>query len=351
MSHRPAIYSVVQFMAQQILPSLPRRGADDQYSEVDDYFSGLKFSALNNTDQSEILDQFYEVLLYKKDIIAIQEKCQCKSSNNSSELEGEILADSYELLLLTGDLIPIQENLDIDPVLAVEYRSNKASTDISLVEIYNLFLCLEEDNNGNSGKTHAFPLQGYHTEKQTYIHVSTWNHFDRYNVLKAVYEIGICTASDDPTPQYYYRKVACEKRLPLRSRKTGEVPNAKYEEDVVFMICMTVHWKDDPEPLASTGEDSRTALFFRRGLFGRFWFLWNEICDASASWIPLEHEFCLTVPWNSIPAMSIVSWALIPRIWFQVAWIWGFKIDELFGFNYLPLFRILDAILSLTLKS
>ncbi len=33
------------------------------------------------------------------------------------------------------------------------------------------------------------------------------------------------------------------------SRKTGEVPNAKYEEDVVFMIGMTVHWKDDPEPL------------------------------------------------------------------------------------------------------
>ncbi|PKC71972.1 hypothetical protein RhiirA1_452935 [Rhizophagus irregularis] len=87
----------------------------------------------------------------------------------------------------------------------------------------------------------------------------------------AVYEIGICTASDDPTPQYYYRKVACEKRLPLRSRKTGEVPNAKYEEDIVFMICMTVHWKDDPEPPAFTGEDSRTALFFRRGLFGRFW--------------------------------------------------------------------------------
>ena len=29
----------------------------------------------------------------------------------------------------------------------------------------------------------------------------------------------------------------------------GEIPNAKYEEDVVFMICMTVHWKDDPELL------------------------------------------------------------------------------------------------------
>ncbi|CAG8699053.1 549_t:CDS:1, partial [Funneliformis mosseae] len=31
--------------------------------------------------------------------------------------------------------------------------------------------------------------------------------------------------------------------------KTGEVPNAKYDKDKVFMICMTVHWKDDLEPL------------------------------------------------------------------------------------------------------
>ena len=29
----------------------------------------------------------------------------------------------------------------------------------------------------------------------------------------------------------------------------GGVPNAKYEEDVVFMIGMTVHWKDDSELL------------------------------------------------------------------------------------------------------
>ena len=29
----------------------------------------------------------------------------------------------------------------------------------------------------------------------------------------------------------------------------GDVLNAKYEEDIVFMICMSVHWKDDPEPL------------------------------------------------------------------------------------------------------
>ena len=35
--------------------------------------------------------------------------------------------------------------IDGNPVLAVEYQSNKASTDISLEEIYNLLLWLEED--------------------------------------------------------------------------------------------------------------------------------------------------------------------------------------------------------------
>jgi hypothetical protein len=45
--------------------------------------------------------------------------------------------------------------------------------------------------------------------------VRTWNYFDRYSALKAVHEVGICTASDDLNPTYYYRKVACEERLPL----------------------------------------------------------------------------------------------------------------------------------------
>ena len=151
----------------------------------------------------------------------------------------------------------------------------------------------------------------------------TWNHFDHYNALKAVREVGIHTASDDLTPKYYHRKVACEERLPLSSwavlsnysyvssvnaylfqvsvgnynpisdeeynnplissalardrtlvltwdietyssRRMGGVPNAKYEEDAVFMICMTVHWKDDSEPLkqiclvdVETAPDSR----------------------------------------------------------------------------------------------
>ncbi|RIB30007.1 hypothetical protein C2G38_2287732 [Gigaspora rosea] len=63
----------------------------------------------------------------------------------------------------------------------------------------------------------TYPLQGYLTEKKSYIRVITWNQFDQYNVLKAVREVGISTASDDLTPIYYYYKVAHEKRLPLSS--------------------------------------------------------------------------------------------------------------------------------------
>ncbi|CAI2169011.1 6207_t:CDS:10, partial [Funneliformis geosporum] len=121
--------------------------------------------------------------------------------------------------------------------------------------------------------------------------------------LGIVREVDINTASDDLNPIYYYRKVAHKKKLTLSSwavlsnysykykgnssaniysfqvsvnnynpinietyssRKTGEVPNAKYEEDVMFMICMTVHWKDNPELLkqiclidVETASDSR----------------------------------------------------------------------------------------------
>ena len=66
----------------------------------------------------------------------------------------------------------------------------------------------------------AYPLQGYHAEKKPYICVRTWNHYDRYNALKAVCAIGMCTASDDLNCQYYYRKVAREERLPLSSWAT-----------------------------------------------------------------------------------------------------------------------------------
>ncbi|PKB96902.1 hypothetical protein RhiirA5_434052 [Rhizophagus irregularis] len=48
----------------------------------------------------------------------------------------------------------------------------------------------------------------------------TWNHWDQNKALKAVHEVGISTASDNLNPTYYYRKVACEERLPLSSWAT-----------------------------------------------------------------------------------------------------------------------------------
>ncbi|UZO28511.1 uncharacterized protein OCT59_022032 [Rhizophagus irregularis] len=103
----------------------------------------------------ETVAQLYGVFLYKKkDIIAIQEKLGIGGNANQlvvppvSELMGKTLADSYKLLLeLVGDLIPIQEKLgiDVNPVLEVEYRSNKASADVSFSEILNLLMYLEED--------------------------------------------------------------------------------------------------------------------------------------------------------------------------------------------------------------
>ncbi|PKY58554.1 hypothetical protein RhiirA4_429792 [Rhizophagus irregularis] len=134
------------------------------------------------------------------------------------------------------------------------------------------------------------------------------DHYDRYNALKAVCAIEMYTALDDLNCQYYYRKVACEERLPLSSWATlsnysyilsensylfrvsvsnynsisddeynnplisstltkdqtlvltwdietysslglGNFPTAQSDESNVFMICMSVHWKDDPNPL------------------------------------------------------------------------------------------------------
>ncbi|CAG8654813.1 12116_t:CDS:2, partial [Cetraspora pellucida] len=119
--------------------------------------------------------------------------------------------------------------------------------------------------------THTYPIHDYHTEKKTYIHIITWNHYDRTRILKEVHKHNIETASDDITNVYYYRKPLGDNKLDEQivssalihdrtlvliwdietysSHKMGDVPMAKYEEDQVFMICMTIHWRDDPKPL------------------------------------------------------------------------------------------------------
>jgi hypothetical protein len=60
------------------------------------------------------------------------------NTNNNSGQSAQL----YEVFLYKKkDIMAIHG----DPILGVELRSNKTSTDISLGEIYNLLLYLEED--------------------------------------------------------------------------------------------------------------------------------------------------------------------------------------------------------------
>ena len=221
---------------------------------------------------------------------------------------------STYILRITGSLINGQKAVvnitGIRPFFDAEVPENYSPSSFKTILARILSITLKSTSKFGFEDIRAYPLRGYHTEKRAYIRITTWNHFDRYNALKAIRGVGIHTASDDLNCQYYYRKVAREERLPLSSwavlsnylyehiqegtylfqvsvnnynpiseddynnplfssalsrdrtlvltwdietyssRKTGEVPNAKYEEDVVFMIGMTVHWKDDPANLS-----------------------------------------------------------------------------------------------------
>src|SRR3954447_11500977 len=126
---------------------------------------------------------------------------------------------STYILRITGSLINGQKAVvnitGIRPFFDIEVPEEMSPFKTKLVKILSNIL-------GSTSKfgietISAFPLQGYHTERKPYIRVRTWNHYDRYNALKAVRAVGMCTASDDLNCQYYYRKVAREERLPLSS--------------------------------------------------------------------------------------------------------------------------------------
>ncbi|RIB01390.1 ribonuclease H-like domain-containing protein [Gigaspora rosea] len=152
----------------------------------------------------------------------------------------------------------------------------------------------------------AFPIRGYHPEKKSYLRIFTTTTFQRKTALEIIRKENLETASDDISA--YYRKVAREYRIPLSgwdrlpynghsplcshafyvsienfhavndlselckiyhspviirdralvlawdiethsTRGLEHVPYTRYKEDNAFMICMTVHWKDDLKPL------------------------------------------------------------------------------------------------------
>ncbi|CAB4481272.1 unnamed protein product [Rhizophagus irregularis] len=158
----------------------------------------------------------------------------------------------------------------IRPFFNVEVPENHSPSSLKTILTCILSVTLKNTTKFGFEDIRAFPLQGYYTEKKAYIRIRTWNHFDQYNALKAVREVGIHgtylfrlsvdnynpISEDDYNNPLFSSALTRDRTLILTwdietysSRKTGEMPNAKYDEDRVFMICMTVHWKDDPEPL------------------------------------------------------------------------------------------------------
>ena len=158
---------------------------------------------------------------------------------------------------------------------------------------------------------YALPLHGFNTEKKLFKRIYTNDTYDRSILLKRFNSLSYDTYSNDESYTYYF-KAARENKLslsdwvkisnyeykkgptkysplcshifsvsqnnyiklqdndPERSlpeiikdrslvmtwdietysdRQTGELPNPKYNEDIVFMICMTIHWVHDSNAL------------------------------------------------------------------------------------------------------
>jgi hypothetical protein len=155
----------------------------------------------------------------------------------------------------------------------------------------------------------AFPFRGYHTKKKPYLRIYTRGTGERKTAMKSVQDNNFETASDDMYS--FHRKVARENgiqlsgwsvlsnyfykkgtdplcphifsiskkdfhpvenfamiadRFPIsaltrdrtlvltwdietQSRELGEFAEVLNQDDIVFMICMTLHWKDNPKPL------------------------------------------------------------------------------------------------------
>ncbi|RGB21361.1 hypothetical protein C1646_778244, partial [Rhizophagus diaphanus] len=138
-----------------------------------------------------------------------------------TEVSDDIEGYSSYILCITGSLINGQKVVvnitGIRPFFNVEVSENHSPSSFKTILACILSITLKNTTKFGFEDIHAFPLQEYHIEKKAYIRVRTWNHFDQYNALKAVREVGIHTASDDLNCQYYYCKVAREERLPLSS--------------------------------------------------------------------------------------------------------------------------------------
>lgn len=166
-----------------------------------------------------------------------------------------------------------------------------------LIDIYSCkkFICKSEI-------VRKFLLIGYNEMKNEFLRLYFYNNRERKSTINELREQGYKTFSDDLS--FHYRKVARENKFSLTSwnmilkyekykiksdnnheihefdvtidniklsenqnhdikyittltfdietfsgRGVGDLPQAKYEQDEVFVICMTFHYNNDPQPL------------------------------------------------------------------------------------------------------
>lgn len=273
---------------------------------------------------------------------------------------------------------------DIEVFFDIIIPNNK-TVDYVYQEINNIIISNDlQSNCYHKKEIEAFPLYGFLTQKKKFIRIFSNTKSNRSKLIKF---ISLCTEFETYSNDInnYYRKASRENKLSLSNwvilknykinnnfdknsiceytitiqkenykivsdndkiinhplfikdrtllmawdietysdRKTGEVPNADYDNDQAFMICLTIHWLHDPEALykicivnKETESDSRWTTIICNG---------NEL-DENSSFI------------NVIKAMVICWNHFKPDIFSgynDSGYDWPFIIKKMIKFNIL----------------
>ncbi|RIA81939.1 hypothetical protein C1645_836155 [Glomus cerebriforme] len=117
-----------------------------------------------------------------------------------TEISDDIEGYSSYILRITGSLINGQKAVvnitGIRPFFDVEVPENHSPSSLKIILARILSVTLKNTTKFGFENIRAFLLQGYHTEKKSYIRVRTWNHYDRINALKAVRAVGMSLLRD-----------------------------------------------------------------------------------------------------------------------------------------------------------
>ncbi|GES83053.1 DNA polymerase family B-domain-containing protein [Rhizophagus clarus] len=273
---------VIRYSGENYLPGIPTR--DDIVAENDGGLTAILKDALSSCQ---------EIPFMAVDFGGSSEKIGEKN-RYVLRLYGSLINGQKTVVILTG----IQVFFDIRVPEKESADDFKVKIDKILCSTINAYKIVP---------IRAFPFCGYHTEKKLYLRVFTHSTGDRKKALQAIQDNNFETASDDifslhrkiarengiaisgwsmlsrysyrKHPQYtydfhvsvnYFRAVEDLKlindRFPLpalvrdrtliltwdietQSRELGEFAEVHNKENNVFMICITLHWKDDPKSL------------------------------------------------------------------------------------------------------